>query len=75
MRVGEAVKAIVVMKDGESLSEDACDLPLQGQAGGVKSPKSVEFWREIRRLRRAAGPKAIANRTGRQLIEKSIDEA
>jgi len=44
---GEAVKAIVVLKDGESLTEEAVLAHCKARLGGVKSPKSVEFWREI----------------------------
>jgi acyl-CoA synthetase (AMP-forming)/AMP-acid ligase II len=44
---GEAVKAIVVLKDGESLIEEAVLAHCKATLGGVKSPKSVEFWREI----------------------------
>jgi fatty-acyl-CoA synthase len=44
---GEAVKAIVVLRDGESLTEDAVLAHCKAKLGGVKSPKSVEFRSEI----------------------------
>lgn len=46
---GEAVKAIVVFRDGESLKEEAIIAHCKARLGGVKSPKSVEFWGEIPR--------------------------
>ena len=44
---GEAVKAIVVVKDGESLTESEVIAHCKAKLGGVKSPKSVEFVTEI----------------------------
>jgi fatty-acyl-CoA synthase len=44
---GEAVKAIVVLREGESLTEEAVIAHCKGKLGGMKSPKSVEFWKEI----------------------------
>jgi len=44
---GEAVKAIVVLRDGESLSEEDIIAHCKSRLGSVKSPKSVEFWPEI----------------------------
>jgi acyl-CoA synthetase (AMP-forming)/AMP-acid ligase II len=46
---GEAVKAIVVLRDEESLKEEAIIAHCKARLGGVKSPKSVEFWQEIPR--------------------------
>lgn len=44
---GEAVKAFVVLRDGESLSEAAVVAHCKVKLGGVKAPKSVEFRAEI----------------------------
>ena len=44
---GEAVKAIVVLRDGESLTEGAVINHCRQRLGGVKTPKSVEFRREL----------------------------
>jgi fatty-acyl-CoA synthase len=57
---GEAVKAIVVLRDGESLTEDMVLAHCKAKLGGVKSPKSVEFWAEI--------PKTAAGKTDRKSI-------
>ncbi len=59
---GEAVKAVVVLKDGEFISEDAVIRHCKTKLGGVKSPKSVEFWREI--------PKTLAGKLDRKTIRK-----
>jgi len=42
-RWGEAVKAIVVLAEGQSLPEDAILSHCKTLLGGVKTPKSVEF--------------------------------
>ena len=44
---GEAVKAIIVLRDGECLTEDAVITHCKAGLGGVKAPKSVEFRQEI----------------------------
>jgi fatty-acyl-CoA synthase len=44
---GEAVKALVVLRQGESLSEGEVIAHCKAKLGGVKSPKSVEFVAEI----------------------------
>jgi fatty-acyl-CoA synthase len=44
---GEAVKAFVVLRDAESLTEIAVLAHCKEKLGGVKSPKSVEFRPEI----------------------------
>jgi fatty-acyl-CoA synthase len=57
---GEAVKAIVVLRDGESLTEDVVLAHCKAKLGGVKSPKSVEFRPEI--------PKTAAGKTDRRSL-------
>ena len=57
---GEAVKAIVVLRVGESLTEAAVLAHCKAKLGGVKSPKSVEFRSEI--------PKTPANKTDRKAL-------
>jgi fatty-acyl-CoA synthase len=44
---GEAVKALVVLHEGEKVSEEEVILHCKAKLGGVKSPKSVEFRSEI----------------------------
>jgi fatty-acyl-CoA synthase len=44
---GEAVKAIVVFRDGEVLSEAEIIAHCKARLGGVKAPKSVEFREEL----------------------------
>lgn len=57
---GEAVKAIVVLREGESLTEDLILAHCKAKLGGVKSPKSVEFRSEI--------PKTPAGKTDRKAL-------
>lgn len=57
---GEAVKAIVVLRDSEFLTEAAVLAHCRAKLGGVKSPKSVEFRPEI--------PKTAANKIHRQSL-------
>jgi acyl-CoA synthetase (AMP-forming)/AMP-acid ligase II len=44
---GEAVKAMIVVRGGQSLSEDAVLSHCRSKLGGMKSPKTVEFVAEI----------------------------
>lgn len=44
---GEAIKAIVVLREGQTLSEDAIIERIKPKLGGVKTPKSVEIWSSI----------------------------
>jgi acyl-CoA synthetase (AMP-forming)/AMP-acid ligase II len=44
---GEAVKAIVVLRDGRALSADELIERVKPKLGSVKTPKSVEFWTTI----------------------------
>ena len=59
---GEAVKAVVVLRDGDTLEESAIIAHCKARLGSVKSPKSVEFWREI--------PKTPAAKTDKKAIRK-----
>jgi len=59
---GEAVKAVVVLREGEVLSEAQILSHCKTRLGGVKAPKSVEFWREI--------PKTPAGKTDRKTIRQ-----
>jgi acyl-CoA synthetase (AMP-forming)/AMP-acid ligase II len=59
---GEAVKALVVFKPGESLSESVIIAHCKARLGGVKSPKSVEFVAEI--------PKTPAGKSDRKAMRK-----
>jgi fatty-acyl-CoA synthase len=44
---GEAVKAIVVPREGQTLTEELVLAHCKSKLGGMKAPKSVEFRREI----------------------------
>ena len=44
---GEAVKAIVVLKEGATTSEEEVIKFCGDQLAGYKKPKSVEFWKEL----------------------------
>ena len=46
---GEAVKAVVVLAEGEILNESAVIAHCKARLGGVKAPKSVEAWSELPR--------------------------
>lgn len=59
---GEAVKAIVVCRPGDSLSESEVIAHCKAKLGSVKSPKSVEFWSEI--------PKTPAGKLDRKAMRK-----
>jgi acyl-CoA synthetase (AMP-forming)/AMP-acid ligase II len=48
-RWGEAVKAVVLLKPGESASEEELIALCKLKVGSVKSPKTVEFWPELPR--------------------------
>jgi len=59
---GEAVKAFVVLKQGESLTEDAVIAHCKAKLGSVKSPKSVDFCGEI--------PKTAAGKIDRKKLRE-----
>jgi fatty-acyl-CoA synthase len=59
---GEAVKALVVLRPGEKLSEQAVIDHCKAKLGGVKSPKSVEFREHI--------PKTPAGKIDRREIRE-----
>jgi fatty-acyl-CoA synthase len=59
---GEAVKALVVVRPGASLTEEMVIAHCKVKLGGVKAPKSVEFWPEI--------PKTPAGKIDRKTMRK-----
>ncbi|HEU4389472.1 MAG TPA: AMP-binding protein [Blastocatellia bacterium] len=59
---GEAIKAIVVLKEGETLTEKTVIDHCKSALGGVKSPKSVEFRQEI--------PKTSAGKIDRKALRE-----
>jgi fatty-acyl-CoA synthase len=59
---GEAVKAIVVCRDGAPLTEEFVIAHCKNRIGSVKAPKSVEFWSEI--------PKTPAAKTDKKALRK-----
>lgn len=46
---GEAVKAVIELKAGASVSDDEIIALCKGKLGSVKAPKTVEFWDELPR--------------------------
>jgi fatty-acyl-CoA synthase len=61
---GEAVKAFVVVRHGELLTESDVIRHCREKLGGVKSPKSVEFVREI--------PKTPAGKLDRKTLRRQF---
>jgi fatty-acyl-CoA synthase len=59
---GEAVKAIVALREGELLTEESVITHCKARLGGVKSPKSVDFTSEI--------PKTPAAKTDKKALRK-----
>jgi len=59
---GEAVKAIVVLRSGESLTDEAIIAHCKARLGGVKAPKSVDFATEI--------PKTPAAKTDKKALRQ-----
>ena len=57
---GEAIKAIVVRGQGASVSEAEVIAHVKARLGGVKAPKSVDFWDEI--------PKTANNKMDKKAI-------
>lgn len=48
-RWGEAVKAVIALKAGQQASAEEIIQYVKEKLGGVKAPKSVEFWTELPR--------------------------
>ena len=46
---GEAVKAVVLLKPGQSVAADELIALCKAKVGSVKAPKTVEFWDELPR--------------------------
>lgn len=46
---GEAVKAVVELKEGARVSEEELRLHCRNELAGVKTPKSIEFWPQLPR--------------------------
>src|SRR5260370_28362354 len=61
---GEAVKAIVVLRDGEVLKEETILAHCKTRLGGVESPKSGEFWHE--------NPNTPSAKTDKKTIHKPL---
>lgn len=47
--MGEAVKAVVQLKPGQTVCEEDLIALRKAQLGGAKAPKSVEFWLDLPR--------------------------
>jgi fatty-acyl-CoA synthase len=61
---GESVKAIVVLRKGQTMTESALVEAVKPKLGSVKTPKSVEFWDEI--------PKTAVGKTDKKAIRKKF---
>jgi fatty-acyl-CoA synthase len=59
---GESVKALIVLREGECLTEEEVIAHCKAKLGGVKSPKSIEFRSDI--------PKTPAGKTDRKALRK-----
>jgi len=59
---GEAVTAIVVLREGESLAAEEVIAHCKSRLGGVKAPKTVEFHAEI--------PKTPTGKTDKKALRK-----
>jgi fatty-acyl-CoA synthase len=59
---GEAVKAVIVLRDGQNLTEQEVIAHCKTKLGGVKAPKSIEFCSEI--------PKTAAGKIDRKRIRQ-----
>lgn len=46
---GEAIKAVIELKDGHSTSAEEIQQLVRDKLGGVHTPKSVEFWAQLPR--------------------------
>ena len=46
---GEAIKAIIELKDGAAVSESEIQSVVRARLGGVSTPKTIEFWEELPR--------------------------
>ncbi len=60
---GEAVKAVIALRNGEQLTEESVLAHCKTKLGGMKAPKSVEFWPEI--------PKTAVGKIDRKAVRKS----
>ncbi len=59
-RWGEAIKAIVVLRQGHTVGAEELLARVKPKLGGVKTPKSIEFW--------AAIPKTSVGKTDKKAI-------
>ena len=46
---GEAIKAVVELKPGQSLDPDAALALCRERLGGMKTPKTIEVWEQLPR--------------------------
>ena len=61
---GELIKAVVVLNSGQKIDESDVIAVCREKLGGVKTPKSVEFWDEI--------PKTAVGKTDKKVIRKKF---
>jgi len=61
---GVAVKAVCVLAHGAEISEAEVIAHCKARLGGVKAPKTVDFWEEI--------PKTPANKFDKKAIRKEF---
>lgn len=61
---GESIKAVIVLKPGATLDASTALERCRAKLGGVKSPKSIEFWDEI--------PKTSVGKTDKKAIRSQF---
>jgi len=64
---GESIKAVIVLRADEQLTEDEVIAHVKPKLGGVKTPKSVEFWAEI--------PKTSVGKTDKKALRAHFASA
>ena len=63
---GEAIKAIVVLRDGMEITAEEILTRIRKDLGGVKTPKSLEFWPSI--------PKTNVGKTDKKAIREKFTD-
>jgi acyl-CoA synthetase (AMP-forming)/AMP-acid ligase II len=63
---GEAIKAIVVLRDGMEITAEEILTRTRKDLGGVKTPKSLEFWPSI--------PKTNVGKTDKKAIREKFTD-
>jgi acyl-CoA synthetase (AMP-forming)/AMP-acid ligase II len=67
------VKAVVALRDGESLAEEAAIAYCKARLGSVKPPKSVESWQEIPKTPAAKNDKKAVRKRYWATADRAVD--